>query len=195
MAGVARWESSVPAPRPGKCLAQPMTPRAARPAKKAWAYWMTVAGSAAAARVPITEADAGRARSRTGARVVLKPKASASRAMSSPCFCTRAGLPVRATACAEGWRATASRRRSTRPPSMSTQRRLAGSQYAVDSESNARVCDALLMLRRKRMMPLGRMSLSQARSRLVSSRPARPTTSELPAAWRRVVVMVCLAPA
>ena len=52
----------------------------------------------------------------------------------------------------------------------------------VASFSRARVCAALSILRRKRMIPAGRTSLSHARSRPVSSVAPRPTTSKLPAA-------------
>src|SRR5882762_10307259 len=50
------------------------------------------------------------------------------------------------------------------------------------------------MLRRKRMRPAGRMSLSHARSSPVSSAAERPTTSRLPAAWRMLRVMAHLPP-
>ena len=146
---------------------------------------------AAAERVPITLADSGSARSSTGASVVLKPKAFTPCAISSPCRRARPAFPVRrsasATACAECMAVSASRSRSTVPPSMSTQRKLLAAHRLVASASRARVCRASAMLRRKRITPAGRTSLSHARSRPVSSVPSSPTTRRLPTAWRRFV--------
>ncbi len=79
-----------------------------------------------------------------------------------------------ATACAEGMGASASRSRLTVPPSTSTQRTACGVQNSVASSSSARVCGASVMLRRKRITPPGRTSLSHARSRPVSSVAAEP---------------------
>ena len=116
---------------------------------------------AAAARVPITFAEAGSARSSTGASVVLKPKAFTARAISSPC--SRESVPRspsrpgRAAApsfgiCAKGWDPHRSHRLRGRhgrqriaqpvhvPPSTSTQRSCAARTSAVASLSSARVC-------------------------------------------------------
>ncbi len=193
MIGVYRCESSAPLPSPGKCLPQPTTPCAESPPRRPRAYCTTPAGVEAETRVPMTGAEIGSARSNTGASVVLKPNAFTARPTNSPCSLVNAFLPVavvaRATACAEGIGASASRSLSTVPPSRSTQRRACGAHKSVASASSPRVWRASAMFLRKRMIPAGRTSLSQARSSPISSAPPRPTTSRLPAARRRFAVI------
>jgi hypothetical protein len=147
-------------------------------------YSTTPSTVAAAARVPMTFAEAGRARSSTGASVVLNPKAFTARATNSPCSRMRRGLPrccaAIATACAEGMgaerRATGRRCRLRHRRSESCALRTSD----VASLSSARVCAASTILRRKRMMPAGRTSLSHARSRPVSSVPRGPLPASFP---------------
>ena len=92
----------------------------------------------------------------------------------------------RATACAEGSGASASRSRSTVPPSTSTQRRLMRrAERGGFIEQGARL-GCVRNVAAEEDDAAGRTSLSHARSRPVSSVPARPTTSRLPAAWRKV---------
>ena len=150
----------------------------------------TSAAFAAGGRVPSTSADSGSARSTTGASVVLNPNAFTARAISSPCSRASRRLAQLAHCRANGLRRGQRRQRIAQPVHRSAfhidaAHRMRRAQKPVASSSSARVCVASAMLRLKRMTPPGRTSLSHARSRPVSSVPPSPTTSRLPAAWRK----------
>ncbi len=141
---------------------------------------MTCSAVGPATRDFITLAEAGSARSSTGAKVVFRPSRVSSSPMSRPCRWANFLSAVKATAAAEGIGAIRSRRRSTRPPSTSMQRKSGVVENALAACSRAWICEGSSIFRRKRITPEGRSSLSHAASVALSTVPSRPTMNREP---------------
>ena len=84
----------------------------------------------------ITVREAGSARSSTGAKSVLNPRARQESPIILPCFLNNFRSPVENTPAAEGAGASTLRKRSTRPPSRSTQVNIGEETQARQSSSN-----------------------------------------------------------
>jgi hypothetical protein len=82
--GSRRWESTVVAPWPGKCLPTGATPPAVRPRMNATAARPAVAGSAPKERSPMTPSQRAPVTSSTGARSAVTPRAARSRPVARP---------------------------------------------------------------------------------------------------------------
>ena len=100
--------------------------------------------------------------------------------MISPCLRNNSRSPVAKTSAAEGVAPSASRKRSTTPPSKSTQVNSGVATHFWHSRSSRQVCSAFLMFRANRMTPAGCSRVSRELMRGVISVPSKPTIRSCP---------------
>src|SRR5579872_5094625 len=136
----------------------------------------------------MTLREASNARSSTGAKLTLNPRAPQILPMSWPCLRNSLRSPVAKTSAAEGAGPVTFRKRSTRPPSRSTQVKSRSLTWAWQSFNSWWVCCAWMMLRAKRITPAGCMRLSMAATDGVTSVPSNPTISSWPTGFAAAFV-------
>ena len=104
----------------------------------------------------MTLREASNARSSTGAKSTLNPSARQFVADDLPMLAeTMARSPVANTSAADGAAPSASRKRSTVPPSRSTQVKSGVATHFWHSRSSRHVCSGLLIFRANRITPAG----------------------------------------
>src|SRR5271157_402112 len=135
--GRSLCESRLASPSPGKCLPHPITLQSRSPRRNSRPYVITCFGSAETVRDVSTFFDVSNCRSSTGAKSVLNPRARTSAPMMRPCLRKSFFEPAAATSATGGTGAITSRRRSTVPPSMSTQRNIGVEAAFCASRSSA----------------------------------------------------------
>ena len=104
--------------------------------------------------------------------------------MTLPCLRNTLGSPVANTSAAGGAAPSVSRKRSTVPPSMSTQVNKGAETHFWHSRNKRHVCRGSLMLRANRITPAGCSRRSREASRVLISTPSNPMISNCPGSCR-----------
>src|SRR5260370_11871432 len=168
-------------------MRQTSRPALLRPRRKERAKPTVGLGSDETTREPNTGREDSKARSSAGAKSVLNPSAWHSAPISFPWRENQDFLPEAKTEAAEGDGAMIFLRRSTAPPSISTQRNGRMERAFRHAASSACVCCADSILRANKITPEGCHSLSMF-SRLGSNEVAsKPMIRSWPTCWRREV--------